>query len=69
MFNSKVTLMTPATNITELAAEYVHFQSLDKERLDFKDHIMLYEALNKKLEAAGMSFYDIGRYVRSKGLE
>ncbi len=61
--------MKIATNISELAAEYVHFQSLDKDKLDFKDHIMMYERLSKKLEEAGISFYDLSVYLDKKKVQ
>lgn len=61
--------MNTATNINELAKEFVHFESLDKDKLDFKDHIMMYESLTNKLEKAGLSFYDMDVYVRLNQLD
>ncbi len=61
--------MKPATNISELAAEYVHFQSLDKDKLDFKDHLMMYERLSNKLDEAGITFYDLSVYLAKKKVQ
>ena len=56
--------MKPATNLNELAKEFLHFQSLDKEKLDMKDHVQLYEALTNKIEEAGISYYDLSIYAQ-----
>lgn len=58
--------MNSANKINELAEEYIQFQNLDKDKLDFKDHIQMYESLNQKLDEAGISFYDLGLYVSTR---
>ncbi|MEQ9403939.1 MAG: hypothetical protein RIM99_10155 [Cyclobacteriaceae bacterium] len=60
--------MNTATKIDELAVEYARFQKLDKDKLDLKDHIMLYESLINKIEKAGLSFYDVSKRSMSISL-
>jgi cell division protein FtsB len=47
----------------ELADEYAQFQNVKEEEMELKDHIQLYESLVDKIEKAGLSFYEISRYV------
>jgi len=59
--------MNTATKLNELAVEYVHFQKLvAQDTLELSDHLKVYEELSNKLDEAGVSFYDMGVYVRSK---
>ena len=60
--------MNTATNIQELAMEFLRFEQSDKDSLDFKDHIMMYDSLNQKLEEAGMSYYEISVYAKSNNI-
>ena len=60
--------MNTATNIQELAMEFLRFEQSDKDSLDFKDHIMIYDSLNQKLEEAGMSYYEISVYAKSNNI-
>lgn len=57
--------MNSATIIEELALEYLQYQKLDKDSLDFKDHIMLYERLNTKFDQAGFSYYEVSQYAET----
>ena len=50
--------------VKELAEEYTRFKNVDEDEMDLKDHIQLYESLTNKLEKAGLSFYDISRYIQ-----
>ncbi len=52
-----------AAQVKELAEEYTRFKNVDEEEMDLKDHIQLYESLTRKLENAGLSFYDISKYI------
>lgn len=59
--------MNTATKLNELAAEYIQFQNLlSQDKLDLTDHLQVYENLSNKLDEAGISFYDMSIYVRSK---
>ncbi|MEP5613466.1 MAG: hypothetical protein ABJP45_14535 [Cyclobacteriaceae bacterium] len=59
--------MNTATKLNELAVEYVHFQKLvAQDSLELSDHLKVYESLSNKLDEAGISFYDMGVYVRSQ---
>lgn len=58
--------MNTATDFSLLADQYVHFHNLDKDKLDLTDYLMLYEALTNRLDEAGISFYNLGVYVRDR---
>ncbi len=58
--------MTNTAEMIALAEEYLRFQSLDKEKMDFNDHIRMYESLTRKMEQAGVSYYDLSVYVRAR---
>ncbi len=51
------------SKVKELAEEYARFKNADEEEMDLKDHIQLYESLTQKLEKAGLSFYEVSRYI------
>ncbi len=56
--------MNSATNLNDLAREFLDFQKLNKEDLDMKDHVQLYEALTNKIEKAGITYYDLSVYAK-----
>ena len=58
-------LVMKTANIAELAEEYEKFKNVDEEQVDLKDHIQLYESLTNRIEQAGLSLYEVSRYVRS----
>lgn len=55
--------MKTTTPLNELAKEMIQFKSMD-ENASFSDHIRMYETLSRKIEQAGISYYDLDLYVR-----
>ncbi len=48
--------------VKELAEELSRLRNVNEAEIDLIDHIQLYESLNRKLEKAGLTFYDVSRY-------
>ncbi len=51
------------SKVEELAEEYARLKNVDELEMDLIDHIKLYESLNRKIEKAGLSFYEVSRYI------